>query len=319
MIVEQRLPLESLWPVHPEPQNGESMESWIVRQAHANCSTPNEFVASYLKVYPSHSRVVVAFDLDFLHKKEESFRIVASQIGLSRAQGMTFHRFERTIGIWSETQHAMGRWRGPTTYGFHWIVPRREGRMFCPLCLTGKQNKYLHLAWRLRFIPVCVTHRVLLASECGHCHGRLIPFERNPYYDICKCARCGSMLSDTLTIAVDPNEPGYVAASTLLGLLNSTISPSDIDWKENAADLFESLRVIILLLLAESPVCQRGLHNPSVVYRLLGGAWMLLRNFDRLEQFILSKRDTEHHRVFDYVVRYRYPHKCPKSLRKYSM
>ena len=129
-----------------------------------------------------------------------------------------------------------------------------------------------------------------------------------------------SHLSNTSATVVNSKETGFVAASNLLELLASKRSPSEIEWQGDAADLFASLRIIILLLLAEFPASQRRLQNPSILYRLLGNAWELLHNTEKLRQIISSSRPRSANGLstFTYLVQTCYPYDCPKFLRRYT-
>ncbi len=231
---------------------------------------------------------------------------------------MTLHFFRHVLDIGREAEKAKGRWRGPSTCGFNWVVPRRDGRMYCPVCLAGDKTTHFRLAWRLRFAPICVKHKVLLESDCGHCHHLMNHFDDNAHYDIGKCPQCESSLSSALPKALDSNEDGYVAISNLLGLLYSTVGLQEIGWEESKADLFASLKLVVLMLLATAkspvPAYRRTFRDASMIYGLMGRAWRMLLDSADIQQFIANHRG-----LFHYLTRKRYPYVCPKYFNRYTM
>ncbi len=243
-------------------------------------------------------------------------------------QQMTLHSFKHVIKIRSETKGA----KRTAICAFHWIVPRRDGRWYCPLCFAHDRTPYLRLFWRLRIAPICVSHNVLLASECGHCHNQLDPFDENPTFDIGKCARCGFPLANTVTKAVNPNDLGYVAVKGLLKSLNCRRIPRQCLFDGTVADLFDALRFVILSLgaMANFDNYPKEVCDPRLFYDLLGQAWGVLNDSAELEQLV----DLTHHQhidgsqcvgrtsyptLFNYLTHNGYTHRIPKFLRKFEL
>jgi hypothetical protein len=271
------------WLVHPRPKPRESMESWIVRQAHANgYSNPSKFAIAYLMF----ARQGVTFDFDFSYERDQTFRIAAAHVddGPESAFRMTLGPFRGILDLASQRQRQQGRSR----WGFHWITPSREGRRFCPLCLAVDETPYLRLVWRLTLAPICPMHKTFLTSECGNCSNTFNPFDDNPNYDLGKCAHCGSPLSSTPPRAVSESGIGCEAVSSLLRILNCKAETTSLDRFGNAPELFSGLRLIIELLMAITEFPVKALDDVSRAYSLLEQAWKLLHDPDELATYIVT-------------------------------
>jgi hypothetical protein len=165
------------------------MESWIVRQAHANAyHNPSKLAIAYLGLPPQFT-----LDFDFIDMSHRIFRIVAAHVetGVDSAFQMTLGSFRHVLVVGSQLQQK----RPPCAFGR--VTPRREGRRFCPLCLGADKTPYLRLVWRLSIAPICLTHKTFLASRCCQCNNDLDPFDNNSRYNLEKCAHCGSPLAST--------------------------------------------------------------------------------------------------------------------------
>lgn len=278
--------IPALWRIHPQPHEGESMESWIIRQAHANFLSPTTFAARYLDK-PWR-------DFDFLVESDPEFGVLARCIaeGGDRASQMTFLSFRRTSGM-----NKKGL--------LSWTSPASDARRYCPLCLSTK-SPFLRLIWRLTFAPICHDHNVLLRSTCGNveCQAEFHPWRMNPIHEIVKCGRCGSSLSNAPTDEVETIEPAYAASSSLLALLKGARTLEDIGWESDVTELFRTLEFLI--------TCQRmvrrakhksndspdrhglelGLRGaPHLAYELLGEAWLLLQDWpERIQPFIRANQ-----------------------------
>jgi len=252
------------------------MESWLVRQAHANCYSPLQFASTYLNTQPRD------YDLDLLPRNLEAFKLVTGSIdgGVRRALDMTLFSFGPSL-----VSSANATYRG--NHKFSWVTPSSGARRYCPLCFSEDKTAHLRLTWRLKFAPVCIGHKVLLGSECSNCKAPLRPFRINPYYDLKRCPQCGSPLCYAPVVPVDTSEPKWTAVTSLLGLLKGTLTPTDVKWEKDVAELFKALRFIMRFLVNLRRVelehdAHLSNHSVPLTYQLLGEAWELLQHRESL-------------------------------------
>ena len=292
------------WPIHPQPMPAESVESWIFRQAHANCSSPNEFTTSYF------GKLVKCNDFDLLGEGSAAFRLIERVIGSKDiATRMTLPSFQPTLGGNKEL--------------LFWVTTLNT-RRYCSRCLHEDKLGYLRLAWRFNFAPICVRHKVFLESKCSNsaCKASFKPWASNPSYGLSRCYRCGAPLSETSTLTIEEVDPVYVAASHLLASLDSGRLPTDIGWSYSIVDLFRTFRFLTLLVRD----VERGSHrwvgaikNGAYVLRpgtcashLIGQTWLLLEDWPRnIRRFIGKNRAAFNRRARESG--------CPQPLKEFLL
>jgi hypothetical protein len=69
----------------------------------------------------------------------------------------------------------------------------------CPTCLKEDAVPHERLAWSFRALPMCMTHRCLLVSQCPDCH-RALRCDRQSV----SCCPCGYLLSESRVDLVSP-------------------------------------------------------------------------------------------------------------------
>jgi len=274
----------SAWPVHPQPCEDESMESWTTRQANANCLSPTAFTARYLKTRWK--------DFDFLQKNSRIFKLLATCI-----DGSEDRAFKMTM-------FSLNPLKGRDL--LRWTSVASDGRRYCPICLSKDKDPYLRLIWRLTFATICVDHKILLRSTCPVCQAAVQPWRTNPSRELIRCYRCSSLLSDAPAYIVETTEPAYIAFSHLLKILQGSEAPNSIGWKYDVIELFRTLEFVIRFLKMVGRMkprynfqfsrhtrkFQAGLNGATrPASQLLGEAWILLQEWpERIQPFVRDNR-----------------------------
>jgi hypothetical protein len=289
-----------MWPVHPQPLEGESMESWVTRQAFANCYSIQEFATTYLGQSSYHY-----FDLDFLDENSTAFRVTEGVVGgKDRALRMTINRFKSVLGPK----------RSDLLY---WTTVQLQGRAYCPICFSEDKTAYLRVLWRLGYIPVCLEHNVLLSSRCGNCQATVAPWRANASYDLKRCFRCGSSLSSTPTHYVDGGLSRIAAVVVRLLTDAAEAELKEMKWEYGPAQLFQTLKFLTMVLkqveIKPKSSIRGHLRNPLLALQMLRKAWTFLQDWPRnIEPFIADNQST-----FNYIARAR--RFCPMPLKPYIM
>lgn len=282
------------------------MESWIIRQAHANMYSPHLFTLAFLR------QGVFTVDFDACDPSSDVFRLLSSLLGAKRATAMTFQAF---VHISNPNLAQRLFWKSKEVY---------HGR-FCPLCLAEDKVPYLRLEWRLQIVPICVRHGVLLEERCGKCHTKLRPTFRNDSFDIGTCGKCGSNLSRTPVTRIGDADPaGLEAMKEILhalcgrtqyaGDFKAKLSEEKLDRLYFLARFIRYLHAKRVLSSGDPSASQQNTEqlfkSPKESYRFVAEAWSLVWNEANLETFI-----REHQSLFNDFDR----DARPKSLRDYWM
>ncbi len=284
------------WPSHPQPQFGESLTSWVIRQAFANSYSVHEFTNGYLgkKAW---------FDFDFLNVDDGAFNIVSGHIrgGPGRTAAMTFALYEKVLGGGRKLTS--------------WRTPPSKARRYCPKCLEEDSNPFLRLSWRINFISVCTRHAVVLQSNCPGCLGPFRPTSPNPYYDLTVCGKCGSSLSNPQPEHLDEEEPLLIVTRSLEGVIQGDMNPYAFGWPFSSAELFESLLFLVKFLryLSSDSSLQRGQQltvfwNLPISRQLLTDAWQLLHDSKALKSKVNGNKKAFRRFVVIFG--------CPASLKR---
>ncbi len=181
------------WPLHPAPQDDETLSSWLTRLAVAYEMAPIAFCHDALAL-PNQS----------LQELDDSppARLITTLVdhtgwSLSRVEAMTLRHYE---GIVFETldlaapqamavlilrfhpdrrhsddrAHERRQWRQLTP----WLLPREAtaAMPFCPLCIAEGPVVYPRTAWSLAFTTVCRRHEVVLRDSCPACAEPVLRF-----------------------------------------------------------------------------------------------------------------------------------------------
>lgn len=205
-------------PLHPQPQEGEILSSWMLRLAYANCFKPHTFYAKVL----GYKGAIWNRDID-RDPPQKLLEVLGRYTGqqVETLEAMTLRSY---VGVLFESIS-----QGNTT----WLLPlgiyhrsrRHLGMQFCPVCLQT-QKPYYRRCWRLAFYVVCGVHRCLLYDRCPGCSSP-IAFHRNgigrkralSFDAMYICHGCGFDLRHAQAIPI--NWPDQLSLERLLRL-NST-------------------------------------------------------------------------------------------------
>ena len=287
-------------PIHPQPIQGESMESWIVRWADAIPCSPPRFIATYFKGSNAY------FDLDLIHDNSDLFFRLAEVMagGPALARKMTVFSFEH---LFVQNSSRTSSW---TLGSIHF-----KARRSCPTCLSEDTTPHLRLIWRLDLVSVCNRHGVMLKDKCDGCHADYRPYLNNPHFDFRRCRQCGFFLPDAPVDCADLKEDGVTAVSALSGLAQSGTLPNEMKWRYDIHQLFPTLSFVVSFLNMVDKKSESGLGDQRnrdkkpeshQKYILCGRAWRLLSNWQDLERLIGNYQS-----IFNQVV---WRRRCPELL-----
>lgn len=220
------------WPVHPQPLDGESLTSWLMRQADANCTPLRTFLRTYLGEGEWRRK-----DLDLL--SDTTIGLFAQ---LGRVEG----------GIQRLRMASLSPWKGPIlavdeAARNSWISSLSAVR-YCPACLATDSVPHLRLIWRLHFLPLCPKHSQLLWNRCWSCSR---PQRINQFLMAehpARCESCGHSLSEAPPI--QPRDC-YVLAelnSVAANLFGNRHVPAVFRWTHTTPEFFNVLRFLMRLV-----------------------------------------------------------------------
>lgn len=298
-----RYDVNAPWPIHPHPLRGESMSSWIARQAFGNGYAFRVFIVRYLQ------DLTIVTDYEFLSPESKSFKVISKCMDLQggrkvvEPQSMTF----------SSLQSALCWQRGESR---SWATPVKEGRRFCPACLSEDETPYFRLAWRVSLLPICLKHTLILKSQCEMCRAPVLFTHLDEGTQVGVCADCGHALSETAIDKIGKREEGYIAVSNMMKVLKKGEMPDGLSWPYSTSQWLNSLlfvfRLLCLLRQEETTGRQTAARDDRGSVVLVGKAWSMLLDYPtRLERFL------EENRFLVRAVLQNHP--CPIPLRRYGM
>lgn len=220
------------WPVHPQPLDGESLTSWLMRQADANCTPLRTFLRTYLGEGEWRRK-----DLDLL--SDTTIGLFAQ---LGRVEGGIERLRMTSLSPWKGSILAVG---GATRNS--WMSSLSAVR-YCPLCLANDTVPYLRLIWRFHFLPVCPKHNQLLWNRCWSCNrpqriNRFLMAEQPT-----QCKFCGHSLSEAQPIQ---SKDCYMLAefdSMIANLSRSQKMPDVFRWEHTVPEFFNVLRFLMRMV-----------------------------------------------------------------------
>jgi len=185
--VEDKPPLLA---IHPQPLNGESCTSWLVRLAASNRIKPSTLLSNYVikgqKTKTDYDRWSDSHKSNILALMAWDDDDVLNRTLLTR--------WHHSIDV-PETD-------GYFSYPQSWLTSYTNTR-YCPLCLAEDKLPHLRISWRLLILPICPKHRIFLQTGCND-PSCLYP-NPNTRLDVCLvCAKCKTPFSHAK--AMEPNE-----------------------------------------------------------------------------------------------------------------
>ena len=166
---------QAILPLRPKLIEGESLTSWLVRIADANCCS----IATLLDTLTG-AKVNSAFKWEHLEiaATAEFLAAVCKAVGCEEkvAYLSTFiakPECARPSGQAFAKTWMLGKRRRPFPRSRSWSGAHKDqddgGKQYCPNCLDCSRP-HLPLLWRMSFATVCPIHRRLLVSVCPHCN-----------------------------------------------------------------------------------------------------------------------------------------------------
>lgn len=291
------------WPTQIIPIHGESTESWLVRCAYSYQLSLERFMTHVFKEQ-------LGIDLDLWTRDKEWVR--HTLLSLSDGKYTEDFTMSQYVGRIGTDLREIGRWM---TFSERKGGMRGE-RRFCPQCLKDDVVPHFRLGWRLTFAPVCLIHKFVLSSRCQNC-GMLVQFWRaNPTCEIGRCWKCGESLA--LAKPERKASSGELdAVSSLVRRASGTRAPSDAVWSGTIPELFQSLRIVMLMLrsinirlVTQRNTTRYGLEDPDVGLQLVFQGWELIKSPPELARIIGENR-----RAFNQVSQYH----CTPFLEPYRV
>lgn len=148
-------------PRRVQPQEGESLESWVDRYCTA-LSTPRKDFYRAVGLLDSNDGGFSLSDMTLHITADLASRLsAATGVKPSDIRLMTLQRYEGRVIV-------LGRDRRGVDV--HRLWARGRGSRFCPQCLRANPGVW-RTAWRLSWSFVCLTHACLLNDVCPVCGG----------------------------------------------------------------------------------------------------------------------------------------------------
>lgn len=243
-----------LWPVHPELPEGELLSSWMVRTAHSN-GYQVETMCSML--FGTRSAVWNR-DIDRSVTPWMVHRL--AQFGGRDPEAVENATLRSLVGTISENVQEHGASTGIVPLGVYHRTRRRNGLMFCAVCLGRDAVPHFRKAWRLSYITACAEHGCQLLDACPSCGAELAPHRVDMRWPPrasnlvplqILCHRCLACLAETQPVEASEEEMRIamdVASALQRGWVNVT-SDGSKQWVHSIA-YFMGLQALV-----------RGLHQ----------------------------------------------------------
>ncbi|EHZ2908336.1 TniQ family protein [Vibrio parahaemolyticus] len=150
-------------PIHPQPQKNEILSSWITRLAVENGYYSHAFFKKLLEF----DEVIFCRDVDRLDSPR-LIKILAKATGkiYDEIDDLKISTFQGEV---FEKLNLSGNTRWILPLGIYHRTKRRNGMVYCPLCLREDKIRYFRKSWRLAFITLCHKHQCILWDHCHHC------------------------------------------------------------------------------------------------------------------------------------------------------
>lgn len=214
------------FPVHPQPLKNESMTSWVARLAESNGASLHSLISSY-----QYNRRWDRRDLDYL--------------GIDKIQGLlTAARVENGSSFIPSTLHRLDELCAQTgEVDRKSLISSTQVTRYCPLCLADDVRPYLRVSWRILFLPICSTHKILLQrgcwnEKCRHSQ-RLSKFNQDG-----KCVECGTRLGQA-PLLEPQNCDELIRFSSMMEEILAGKSPQESDFPYGVKEFFLVLFLLI--------------------------------------------------------------------------
>jgi hypothetical protein len=228
-------------PIHPGPQVGESLTSYLTRLAEANCIRSISGLAALC--FPGQ---------DLLSTRKMRDLPIADLNKLSRVSLCTPEQLLRAT--FYHLALKFGYLSTPQDVAYFLLDSLALLLRYCPICL-GQEIPYYRLTWRFVTLPGCMEHDCKLLDQCGFCGQKLFLFKAPLRIGI--CPSCGINLRNCYAppLSKAERETTYLVHNELETLLaaDDTLAPESSENNTRAAiettvNAEEMSRTIPLLL-----------------------------------------------------------------------
>jgi len=150
----------SAWPISRNPEQDELLSSWMVRLAHANGLGCEPFVT----IVFGRQHPIWVRDID--RSADDATLAKLSRISGVREERLRECTLREVEWLVCPTGTVRGANVGLLPLGIYHRARRRNGLMFCPLCLAGDRDPYFRRSWRVTYLASCTQHDVVLRDRC---------------------------------------------------------------------------------------------------------------------------------------------------------
>jgi len=175
------------WAERPEPIEGESLSSWMIRTSIANLTNLSKLI-SELDYNPNY------IDLD-LHLKREIIQLFIDKTGVSekKLREISLIDVKKSYEI---IQRKSSLNILQQLWITSWYKNNKNSLRYCPLCLKEDKMPYFRKEWRLSYISFCPIHNCFLENECPVCNSGIAPYLLKWDSSLKNCYKCGADLTE---------------------------------------------------------------------------------------------------------------------------
>jgi TniQ len=167
------------WAIHPQPREGELLESWLIRLGQANHLSSRWLVGGLLHLE------------DFLsgqnHVPDQAFKRLVDVSGVSQERILEMH-----LATFATCKNL--------AYDVRYVIPARAKSVssvpikLCPECVAERDRPYVRLSWGLDLTCLCSTHGCALLDRCPRCRATLRLDLSGSEISFHRCGSCTSVL-----------------------------------------------------------------------------------------------------------------------------
>ena len=162
-------------PLHPQPENLESLTSYLMRLAEHNVTSSIDGISALC--FPNQDRRITRDIADY---PPVSFG------NLGKAAACTEEILRPTTFFHLAAKFGRSTLPQPVSRFLSGCVG--QYLRYCPVCFAEQQVRYCLLPWRFLIVTCCREHKCRLLETCGHCD-ELIPLFTSPF-TVGNCPRC---------------------------------------------------------------------------------------------------------------------------------
>ena len=224
--INQQVKNHSWGKMFVQPKKGESLLSWLIRQAWEFGLTPRNLLKSEREYWLQKENVSLElpknwkwFETIDVLPLSPTFKYTLQQ------RGLTFggNELQLNLSKWLNLSNSVKPTKRQISHYYYYTL------RYCPVCWKDENSRYFKILWRLPFVAVCLEHGTELKELCSYCGEPL--FEKGKRNQLLldfkerwlkQCRNCNYSLVD------DVAEENSDFARIQRNILN--ILQSDPDW-----------------------------------------------------------------------------------------